>query len=242
MSEEEYKSFVQALLDGEKVQPRDFEKEIHFEGCLPVEAMAERGEMTLAFGPLKPVGFEDPKTGERPFAIVQLRTENADKTAFNLVGFQTKLRYPEQKRIFRMIPGLENAEFLRLGSIHRNTYVNAPEVLDETLQLKARPGFYLAGQVTGVEGYLESAACGLWLGLSLAKRFKGEPVVDLPVKTALGALMGHLRTKPDKGFQPSNVNFGLMPGLEKKMKKKLRKEAYGKRAQEAFAGWLESQG
>ena len=161
MSEEEYTAFVAALLEGEKVKPREFEKEIHFEACLPVEAMAERGEMTLAFGPLKPVGFVDPKTGERPFAIVQLRTENKDKTAFNLVGFQTKLKYPEQKRIFRMIPGLEQAEFLRLGSIHRNTYVNAPEVLDETLQLKNKPGFYLAGQITGVEGYLESAACGL---------------------------------------------------------------------------------
>ena len=162
MNEAEYKAFVAELVAGDKVQPREFEKEIHFEGCLPVEVMAERGEMTLAFGPLKPVGFEDPKTGERPYAIIQLRTENKDKTAFNLVGFQTKLKYPEQKRIFRMIPGLENAEFLRLGSIHRNTYVNGPDVLDESLQLKARPGFYLAGQLTGVEGYLESAACGLW--------------------------------------------------------------------------------
>ncbi|MDC0336062.1 methylenetetrahydrofolate--tRNA-(uracil(54)-C(5))-methyltransferase (FADH(2)-oxidizing) TrmFO [Pseudodesulfovibrio sp.] len=238
MNEEEYKAFVQALLDGDKVKPREFEKEIHFEACLPVEAMAERGEMTLAFGPLKPVGFEDPKTGERPFAIVQLRTENKDKTAFNLVGFQTKLKYPEQKRIFRMIPGLENAEFLRLGSIHRNTYVNAPDVLDEHLQLKARPGFYLAGQITGVEGYLESAACGLWLGLTLAKRLSGESVPPPPVKTALGALLGHLSAEPTKKFQPSNVNFGLMPGLEKRMKKKFRKEAYGVRAQEAFAAWL----
>jgi len=239
MDEAEYKAFVAELIAGEKVQPREFEKEIHFEGCLPVEAMAERGEMTLAFGPLKPVGLEDPKTGERPFAVIQLRTENKDKTAFNLVGFQTKLKYPEQKRIFRMIPGLENAEFLRLGSIHRNTYVNAPEVLDESLQLKARPGFYLAGQLTGVEGYLESAACGLWLGLSLAKRLSGEAVVEPPVETALGALLGHLRTKPDKQFQPSNVNFGLMPGLNRKMKKKLRKEAYGIRAKEAFASWFE---
>ncbi|QGY41274.1 methylenetetrahydrofolate--tRNA-(uracil(54)-C(5))-methyltransferase (FADH(2)-oxidizing) TrmFO [Pseudodesulfovibrio cashew] len=239
MSEEEYKAFVAALLEGEKVKPRDFEKEVHFEACLPVEAMAERGEMTLAFGPLKPVGFVDPKTGERPFAIVQLRTENKDKTAFNLVGFQTKLKYPEQKRIFRMIPGLENAEFLRLGSIHRNTYVNAPEVLDESLQLRARPGFYLAGQITGVEGYLESAACGLWVGLSLARRFDDLSLKNPPRETALGALLGHLADKPDKAFQPSNVNFGLMPGLEKKMKKKFRKEAYGQRAQEAFRVWLE---
>ncbi|MCJ2163728.1 MULTISPECIES: methylenetetrahydrofolate--tRNA-(uracil(54)-C(5))-methyltransferase (FADH(2)-oxidizing) TrmFO [unclassified Pseudodesulfovibrio] len=242
MNEDEYKAFVAALLEGEKVKPRDFEKEVHFEACLPVEAMAERGEMTLAFGPLKPVGFTDPKTGERPFAIVQLRTENADKTSFNLVGFQTKLKYPEQKRIFRMIPGLENAEFLRLGSIHRNTYVNAPEVLDETLQLRGRPGFYLAGQITGVEGYLESAACGLWLGLSLSRRIKGVEVTAPPVETALGALLGHLRTRPEKQFQPSNVNFGLMPGLQQKMKKKFRKEAYGQRAQEAFAAWLAGAG
>jgi methylenetetrahydrofolate--tRNA-(uracil-5-)-methyltransferase len=238
MDEGEYKAFVQALLDGEKVKPREFEKEKHFEACLPVEAMAERGEMTLAFGPLKPVGFTDPSTGERPFAIVQLRLENKDRTAFNLVGFQTKLKYPEQKRIFRMIPGLENAEFLRLGSIHRNTYVNAPQALDETLQLRKRPGFYLAGQITGVEGYLESAACGLWLGLSLAHRLNGREVAVPPRETALGALLGHLRTEPDKEFQPSNVNFGLMPGLEKKMKKKLRKEAYGIRAQEVFAAWI----
>ena len=242
MDETQYKAFVAALLEGEKVKPREFEKEIHFEACLPVEAMAERGEMTLAFGPLKPVGFVDPKTGERPFAIVQLRTENKDKTAFNLVGFQTKLKYPEQKRVFRMIPGLENAEFLRLGSIHRNTYVNAPEVLDEGLQLRARPGFYLAGQITGVEGYLESAACGLWLGLSLARRLTGGSVSRPPAETALGALLGHLSAKPDKTFQPSNVNFGLMPGLEKKMKKKLRKEAYGARAQAAFGAWLEKEG
>ena len=242
MDEAQYKAFVAELLAGEKVQPREFEKEIHFEGCLPVEAMAERGEMTLAFGPLKPVGFTDPATGGRPFAIVQLRAENKDKTAFNLVGFQTKLKYPEQKRIFRMIPGLENAEFLRLGSIHRNTYVNAPEVLDGDLQLRARPGFYLAGQITGVEGYLESAACGLWVGLSLAKRLSGGSVAVPPVETALGALLGHLRTRPEKSFQPSNVNFGLMPGLEKKMKKKFRKEAYGIRAQEAFAAWLRGQG
>jgi methylenetetrahydrofolate--tRNA-(uracil-5-)-methyltransferase len=243
MSEEEYMVFVAALVEGEKVKPRDFEKEVHFEACLPVEAMAERGEMTLAFGPLKPVGFVDPKTDERPFAIVQLRTENADKTAFNLVGFQTKLKYPEQKRIFRMIPGLENAEFLRLGSIHRNTYVNAPEVLDDTMQLKARDKFYLAGQITGVEGYLESAASGLWLGLSMSKRFEGTELAKPPVETALGALLGHLTTQPEKkAFQPSNVNFGLMPGLQKKMKKKLRKEAYGVRAQEAFTVWLEEVG
>ncbi|WP_243546494.1 methylenetetrahydrofolate--tRNA-(uracil(54)-C(5))-methyltransferase (FADH(2)-oxidizing) TrmFO [Pseudodesulfovibrio tunisiensis] len=241
MNEEEYKAFVAALLEGEKVQPREFEKKIHFEGCLPVEVMAERGEMTLAFGPLKPVGLEDPRTGERPFAVVQLRAENREKTAFNLVGFQTKLKYPEQKRIFRMIPGLENAEFLRLGSIHRNTYVNAPEVLNPDLSLKARPEMHLAGQITGVEGYLESAACGLWLGLSLAATLGDRVVPEPPAQTALGALLRHLRTEAKK-FQPSNVHFGLMPGLGKRIPKKLRKEAYAKRAAEVFDVWAREQG
>nr|WP_147821565.1 methylenetetrahydrofolate--tRNA-(uracil(54)-C(5))-methyltransferase (FADH(2)-oxidizing) TrmFO [Salidesulfovibrio onnuriiensis] len=240
MNEEQYKAFVAALLEGEKVVPREFEKEIHFEGCLPIEAMAERGEQTLAFGPLKPVGLEDPRTGERHYAVVQLRAENTDKTAFNLVGFQTKLKYPEQKKIFRMIPGLENAEFLRLGSIHRNTYVNAPKVL-ENLELKNRPGVYLAGQITGVEGYLESAACGQWLGIMLAARLEGKDVEEPPAETSLGALLGHLRTDAKK-FQPSNVNFGLMPGLKKRMPKKFRKEAYGERAREMFAQWLERAG
>lgn len=240
MDEGQYKAFVKALLEGEKVVPREFEKEIHFEGCLPVEAMAERGEKTLAFGPLKPVGLEDPKTGERYHAVVQLRAENRDKTAFNLVGFQTKLKYPEQKRIFRMIPGLENAEFLRLGSIHRNTYVNAPKVL-ENMEIKARPGVFMAGQITGVEGYLESAASGQWLGIMLAARLQGGSVEEPPQETALGALLGHLRSEAKK-YQPSNVNFGLMPGLQKRMPKKMRKGAYAQRAQESFAAWLERTG
>lgn len=240
MTKDEYKSFIKALMEGEKVQARDFEKEIHFEGCLPVEEMAERGEMTLAFGPLKPVGLTNPHSEEQPFAVVQLRAENRDKTAFNLVGFQTKLKYPEQKRIFRMIPGLENAEFLRLGSIHRNTYVNAPEVLSEELELKARPGVFLAGQITGVEGYLESAACGLWLGMLLRARLKGNDLSHPPAETALGALMGHLKTTPHKRFQPSNINFGLMPGLKKRVPKKFRKEEYAKRARDVFNNWLNS--
>ncbi len=235
LSEAEYLAFVRALVAGDKVPARDFEKEIHFEGCLPVEVMAERGDMTLAFGPLKPVGLVDPRTGRQPYAVVQLRAENRDKTAMNLVGFQTKLTYPEQKRVFRMIPGLEEAEFLRLGSIHRNTYVQAPEVLTEDLQLKSRPKTYLAGQISGVEGYLESAATGLWLGLALAGRI-GLP----PTETALGALLGHLRT-PAKHFQPSNVHFGLMPALSRKVPKKKRKELYAQRAREVWARWLSEQ-
>lgn len=231
MTEDEYLRFVRELLAGEKVSPRDFEREAHFEGCLPIEIMAKRGEMTLAFGPLKPVGLMDPRTGRQPFAVVQLRAENLDKTAMNMVGFQTKLTYPEQRRIFALIPGLERAEFLRLGSIHRNTYVRAPEVLSPHLELLARPGVYLAGQISGVEGYLESAATGLWLGLFLAGK------ADLPpVETALGALLGHLRT-PAGNFQPSNAHFGLMPALNRKAPRKKRKELYAARARETWTRW-----
>lgn len=231
MEKDEYLAFHQALLDGEKVAPREFEKEIHFEGCMPVEALAERGVKTLVFGPLKPVGLTDPRTGRRPYAVAQLRPENAEKTCYNLVGFQTKLKYPEQERIFRMLPGLEHAEFARLGSIHRNTYVDAPRVLTPDLELAARPGVYLAGQITGVEGYLESAACGLWLGLHLGRGLSAPPV-----ETALGALLNHLRT-PVKKFQPSNVNYGLTPDLTERAKKDSRKALYAARARAAWTNW-----
>jgi len=236
MNEEEYLAFVRALVAGEKVAPREFEKEMHFEGCLPIEVMAERGEMTLAFGPLKPVGLIDPRTGKQPHAVVQLRAENREKTAMNMVGFQTKLKYGEQKRIFLTIPGLAHAEFLRMGSIHRNTYVLAPEVLTPTLELRARPGTYLAGQISGVEGYLESAATGLWLGLFLS----GQRELP-PVETALGALLAHLRT-PAKHFQPSNVHFGLMPALNMKAPKKKRKALYAERAREVWKRWIAGEG
>jgi methylenetetrahydrofolate--tRNA-(uracil-5-)-methyltransferase len=242
MTEEQYDAFLAALMAAEKVAPHEFEKAIHFEGCLPVEEMAERGRLTLAFGPLKPVGLPNPRTGQEAFAVVQLRAENAEKTAFNLVGFQTKLKYPEQERVFRMIPGLARAEFLRLGSIHRNTYVDAPEVLTPELELKARPGVFLAGQITGVEGYLESAACGLWVGMMLAARLAGRTLPQPPVTSALGALLGHLQAPPPRTFQPSNAHFGLMPELNRRAGKKLRKELYGKRARDAFAAWLHDQG
>ena len=186
-------------------------------GCLPIEAMAERGDMTLAFGPLKPVGLPDPRTGKDPFAVVQLRAEKQDKSTLNMVGFQTKLKYGEQERIFRMIPGLRNAQFERLGSIHRNTFLNAPQALSASLEMKNRPGLHLAGQITGVEGYLESAACGLWLGLHLAGKIKNFP----PPQTALGALLAHLQTPTDR-FQPANVIFGLMPPLAQKVRKRQR--------------------
>ena len=236
-TEAEYHAFCQALLAGEKTPARDFEKEIHFEGCMPIEVMAERGAMTLAFGPFKPVGFINPHTGERPFAILQLRAEDLNASMYNLVGCQTKLTYPEQARIFRMVPGLEQAEFVRFGSMHRNTYINAPEVLNPDLSLKNAPQIYLAGQITGVEGYIESAACGLWLGMLLAHKKKGEALPIPPAESALGALLNHLQT-PNKNFQPSNINFGLMPELNKKMRKADRKLAYAERARECFAAWL----
>ena len=232
MEKDEYTAFYEALLAGEKVQPREFEKEIHFEGCMPVEALAERGFKTLVFGPLKPVGLTDPKTGRRPYAVVQLRPENAELTTYNLVGFQTKLKYPDQERVFRMIPGLEKAEFARLGSIHRNTYVDAPKVLTEGLELLARPGVFLAGQITGVEGYVESAACGLWLGHHLA-----SGLTPPPEETALGALLAHLR-RPAKKFQPSNVNYGLTPELTERAKKDSRKALYAARARKAWDLWM----
>jgi methylenetetrahydrofolate--tRNA-(uracil-5-)-methyltransferase len=236
MDEDAYRRFVADLLAADKVQPREFEKELHFEGCLPIEAMAQRGEMTLAFGPLKPVGLTDPRTGRRPFAVIQLRPENAARTAYNMVGFQTKLTYPEQQRVFRTIPGLAHAEFLRLGSIHRNTFVDAPKTLSPSLELLARPGVFLAGQITGVEGYVESAACGLWLGLSLAARLFGRHLPPPPPESALGALLSHLRTDA-KHFQPSNVNFGLSPELPGRNKKASRKALYAARARDAWTAW-----
>ncbi|WP_461208512.1 methylenetetrahydrofolate--tRNA-(uracil(54)-C(5))-methyltransferase (FADH(2)-oxidizing) TrmFO [Desulfocurvus sp. DL9XJH121] len=241
MTEAQYQAFFQALMAADKVRPHGFETEIHFEGCLPIEAMAERGEKTLTFGPLKPVGLEDPRTGKMAHAVVQLRPENREKTRLNMVGFQTKLTYPEQERVFRLIPGLEHAEFERLGSIHRNTYVDAPRVLTPELELRARPGVYLAGQITGVEGYVESAACGLWLGLHLAGRLTGRPVPLPPEETALGALLSHLRTEA-KDFQPSNVQFGLMPPLNVRAGKRRRKELYAERAEAAWGRWLAERG
>lgn len=240
MSREEYEVFYEALLSAQKTAAHNFEREVHFEGCMPVEALAERGPRTLTFGPLKPVGFVDPRTGRRPWAILQLRAENVNSDACNLVGCQTKLTQGEQARVFRLVPGLEQVEFARYGSMHRNTYVNAPAVLGADLALKARPKIYLAGQITGVEGYVESAACGLWLGLILAAKAQGQNVTAPPVECALGALLRHLQTV-SKRFQPSNVHFGLMPELGERARKKDRKALYSARAQTAFANWLAEQ-
>lgn len=237
MSRDEYENFYQALLTARKVEAHNFERETHFEGCMPIEALAERGPRTLTFGPLKPVGFVDPRTGRRPWAVLQLRAENANADTCNLVGCQTKLAQGEQARVFRLVPGMEQAEFARFGSMHRNTYVNAPLVLADDLSLRVRPDVFLAGQITGVEGYVESAASGLWLGLALASRLRGNSLPPLPQGTALGALLGHLRT-PAKHFQPSNVHFGLMPELGERARKKERKPLYAARAQASFGQWL----
>ena len=238
MSREEYDVFYQALLDAQKVAAHEFEQEKHFEGCMPVEALAERGPRTLTFGPLKPVGFVDPRTGRRPWAIVQLRAENANSDTCNLVGCQTKLTQGEQARVFRLVPGLEKVEFARFGSMHRNTYVNAPQVLADDLSLNVLPGVFLAGQISGVEGYVESAASGLWLALLLDARARGINLPTLPAESALGALINHLRT-PVKRFQPSNAHFGLMPELGERARKKDRKALYSARAQQAFGSWLQ---
>jgi methylenetetrahydrofolate--tRNA-(uracil-5-)-methyltransferase len=212
MDEMQYNAFVQALLEAETAPVHGFEEHMVFEGCMPVESMARRGHMVLAFGPLKPVGLRDPRTGKEPFAVVQLRQDNKEGTLFNLVGFQTRLKFGEQKRVFGMIPGLENASYARYGVMHRNTFLNSPGLLDETYQMKERPGLYFAGQMTGVEGYVESAASGLVAGLSLACRLKDNEPPAFPRSTALGALSHYVST-PNRDFQPMNCCFGIIEGL-----------------------------
>ncbi len=211
----QYEAFVTALREGEKTPFKDWEKDTpYFEGCLPIEVMAERGMETLAYGPMKPVGLRDPRTGQRPHAVVQLRQDNALGTLFNMVGFQTKLKHGEQSRIFRMIPGLQTAEFVRLGGIHRNTFLNSPKLLDATLRLKTQPRMRFAGQITGCEGYVESAAVGLMAGRFAAAEMRGEAPAAPPPTTAMGALLAHITGGADaKTFQPMNVNFGLFPDL-----------------------------
>ena len=239
MDRETYEAFIDALLEAEKVGTKDFEKEIFFEGCMPIEVMAKRGRETLAFGPMKPVGLADPKTGKDAHAVVQLRQENREGTMFNMVGFQTRMTYPEQKRVFRMIPGLQDARFLRLGSMHRNTYINSPVHLLPTLQLKRRPDLFFAGQIAGVEGYIESAAMGILAGINVSHVMLGKSTAAPPATTAMGGLVRHITETEPKGFQPMNINFGLLPPLEgKKMKKKDRKAAYSKRALNDMAEWL----
>ena len=238
LDEQQYDAFVRAVLDAEKVTPREFESVRYFEGCLPIEVMAARGHKTLSFGCMKPVGITDPRTGRWPHAVVQLRQEDAAGTAFNMVGFQTRMKWPEQKRVFRMIPGLENAEFERLGSVHRNTFVNSPRVLDDDLALVARPGVYLAGQISGVEGYVESAACGMLVGIKLAREALGRRFSFPPPTTMLGGLIRHLRT-PTDAFQPSNVMWSMVAPIEgRRMGKRARRDAQSARALQDLGAWL----
>ena len=237
LNEEEYLAFIEQLLVGEKVPAREFEKVVHFEGCMPVEALASRGVETLRFGPMKPVGLINPATGRETHAVIQLRAENREKTMYNLVGFQTKLTWPEQRRIFRMIPGLEQAEFVRLGSMHRNTFINSPALLDATQRLKSDPRIFFAGQITGVEGYVESAASGFLAGIAAACCVTGQAIPPAPAETALGALMLHITNADVKHFQPMNVNYGLFPELPGRIKKKERRQKLAERALEALEEW-----
>jgi methylenetetrahydrofolate--tRNA-(uracil-5-)-methyltransferase len=237
LNEEEYLRFVDELLKGEKVPARDFEKVVHFEGCMPVEVLAGRGVETLRFGPMKPVGLVDPRSGSEPHAVIQLRAENRDKTMYNLVGFQTKLTYGEQRRIFRLIPGLEQVEFIRLGSMHRNTFINSPALLLPSQQLKNDPRIIFAGQITGVEGYVESAGSGFLAGLTGAALAQGQAAPLSPPETALGALMAHITNADAKHFQPMNVNYGLFPELPGRVKKKERRQKLAERALAALDEW-----
>jgi len=233
---DDYERFYSALIDADQVTRREFEDAVSFEGCMPIEVMASRGPKTLLFGPMRPVGLIDPATGRRPYAVVQLRAENAEGTLYNIVGFQTRLTYPEQKKVFRLIPGLEAAEFARLGKLHRNSYIDSPGLLDASLALKGAPGVFFAGQITGVEGYCESAASGILAGINAARFTMGLEPVAPPPTTMTGALLAHISTKPEKKkrFEPMNANMGLLPQLPGKD----RREAQVKRALEDFASWL----
>ncbi|MBW1645721.1 MAG: methylenetetrahydrofolate--tRNA-(uracil(54)-C(5))-methyltransferase (FADH(2)-oxidizing) TrmFO [Deltaproteobacteria bacterium] len=240
LNREEYYRLVEAIAAGDVARRREFEDEKVFEGCMPVEAMVARGPDTLAFGPLKPVGLTDPRTGRQPYAVVQLRPENREATMFNLVGFQTRLTFGWQEKVIRLIPGLEKAVIYRYGTMHRNTFIDAPRILDRNFQHRQQPGLFFAGQLSGVEGYLESAASGLIVGRQLAlQHYRGAPA-PLPPATALGSLGTHVTNTHSKNFQPMNVNFGLFPPLEQKMKKAARKAAYCARANAELAAWLEA--
>ncbi|WP_211654448.1 FADH(2)-oxidizing methylenetetrahydrofolate--tRNA-(uracil(54)-C(5))-methyltransferase TrmFO [Planococcus alpniumensis] len=241
MTEEEFRRFHTALVEAEVVPLKEFEKEIYFEGCMPVEVMAARGDKTLTFGPMKPVGLEDPKTGKRPYAVVQLRQDDAAGTLYNIVGFQTHLKWGAQKEILRMIPGLENVEIVRYGVMHRNTFINSPNVLKPTYQLKADPNIFFAGQMTGVEGYVESAGSGLLAGINAAKLALGEEPVVLPAETALGSMARYITEADSKNFQPMNINFGLFPDLGERIKSKQeRAERHANRALESIQNYMNS--
>jgi len=241
MNKEEFYAFREALIGAEKAPLKEFEKEKYFEGCMPIEVMAERGEKTMLFGPMKPVGLEDPKTDKRPYAVIQLRQDDAAGTLYNIVGFQTHLKWGEQKRVFRMIPGLENVEIVRYGVMHRNTFINSPKVLAPTYQLKAQPTVFFAGQMTGVEGYVESAGAGLVAGINAAHMALEQELVIFPKETALGSMARYITEADAKHFQPMNVNFGLFPELGERIKSKQeRGERHAARALAALKQFKDS--
>ncbi len=241
MTKEEYAVFYEALIEAEVVPLKAFEEEIYFEGCMPVEVMAKRGEKTLLFGPLKPVGLNHPETGERAYAVIQLRQDNVAATLYNVVGFQTHLKWPEQKRVLQLVPGLENCDIIRYGVMHRNTFLNAPKLLTETYQTKTRADLFFAGQITGVEGYVESAASGLVAGLNMAKFLSGEEPIVFPRETMIGSQAYYISHADEKSFQPMNANFGVLPDLAIYTKKKERKQAYADRALAVLTDFLEKQ-
>lgn len=237
---EEYRLFYDTLMEAEWVPTKDFEKEIFFEGCMPIETMAKRGFQTLLFGPMKPVGLVDPHTGKTPYAVVQLRREDEEGNLFNMVGFQTRTKWGDQKKVIQTIPALKNAEIVRYGVMHRNTFLNGPKVLMETGQMQDKQSLFFAGQITGVEGYIESTASGLVAGINAFRLANGSPTVKFPRTTGIGALMHHVGTSPSNHFQPMNINFGLFPSLEEKIhSKKERNKYYAQRALKDLAAWVD---
>ena len=241
MNKEEYTEFYNALINAESAVLSEFDKPITvYEGCMPVEILAKRGEDSIRFGPLKPVGLKDPRTGHRPWAVVQLRSENKEGTLFNLVGFQTNLKFPEQKRVFSLIPGLKNAEFMRYGVMHRNSFINSPKLLNHDLSLKENPNIFFAGQLSGVEGYMESASSGIIAGINAVKRLKNEPSLILPKYTMIGALLGYITDETVTNFQPMGANFGIIPPLEERIKdKRERYAAFANRSLKYFENFKE---
>lgn len=240
LTAEEYQHFYETLMQAEWMPTKDFEKEIFFEGCMPIETMAKRGYQTLLYGPMKPVGLTDPQTGHTPFAVVQLRREDEEGKLLNIVGFQTRTKWGDQKKVIQTIPALKKAEIVRYGVMHRNTFLNGPTVLTETGQMKTRPALFFAGQITGVEGYIESTASGLVAGMNAARLALGETALRLPRTTAIGALMHHVGASPTHNFQPMNINFGLLPSPEKKIRSKKERNAfYAQRALADLEAWMD---
>jgi methylenetetrahydrofolate--tRNA-(uracil-5-)-methyltransferase len=238
MTREQYYRFIDELRAANVVPTREFERCIFFEGCMPIEEMARRGPDTLAFGPMRPVGLVDPKTGQRPFAIVQLRQDDAGGSLYNMVGFQTKMTYPEQRRVFRMIPGLQHAEFVRLGSLHRNTFINSPRLLLPTLQVASCQSTFLAGQLIGVEGYVESAAAGLLAAINVARLLQGMPCVVPPATTALGSLLYYVSDRRRRDFQPMNANYGIIPPLDTRARGEEKRTRLAERAARDLERWI----